>query len=308
MMQQQRYAIEQEQDLEQEQELELKQEPADEREYMQYLKEKLAYLHINKAPEARQQPFIHQHLVQEQVKKQVVPQQKQALAVAAFLNPAEFDNYRLWSLLYKRFTPLEIKYLSDVARKAKFDQLSPLKYYFWPEISIFYPELGGFMQLLADNRVDMARIAAVFKDCLTVTEVPKPLLYWLNRKENVNNKGPKDPKGPDNGDNNPPIPPNDGNNAGAFMGNPNFNFHPKNVSYNIYMQVLAGFIAVLGIAAVVVAFAALNAATCGVAGVIVATVGFAALVGGVGLFKHSYDAEKKQLQAVQANNWLNPGV
>lgn len=53
---------------------------------------------------------------------------------------------------------------------------------------------------------------------------------------------------------------------------------------NISMQVLGGFIAVIGAAAVAVAFVALNAATFGLAGLIVAGLGSAAILGGVGLF------------------------
>ena len=52
----------------------------------------------------------------------------------------------------------------------------------------------------------------------------------------------------------------------------------------INMQVLGGFIAVLGAAAVAVAFIALNAATFGLPGLIMAAVGIAALVAGIGFF------------------------
>ena len=56
---------------------------------------------------------------------------------------------------------------------------------------------------------------------------------------------------------------------------------------NIGMSVLSGFIAVLGVAAVAVAFAALNAATFGVAGLVVVSVGATMAVGGLGFFAHS---------------------
>jgi hypothetical protein len=56
--------------------------------------------------------------------------------------------------------------------------------------------------------------------------------------------------------------------------------HTDSISFsNISMQVLGGFIAVMGITAIAVAFVALNAATFGLA-----TLGAAALLGGVGLF------------------------
>jgi membrane protein implicated in regulation of membrane protease activity len=53
---------------------------------------------------------------------------------------------------------------------------------------------------------------------------------------------------------------------------------------NISMQVLGGFMAVLGCAAVAVAFIALNAATFGTAGLVVAGLGIASALLGVGLF------------------------
>ena len=61
---------------------------------------------------------------------------------------------------------------------------------------------------------------------------------------------------------------------------------------SVNMQVLSGFIAALGIAAVAVSFCVLNAATLGIAGVIVAAIGVTAtLLGGIGLFKYAPAAE-----------------
>lgn len=50
------------------------------------------------------------------------------------------------------------------------------------------------------------------------------------------------------------------------------------------MMVLGGFIAVAGIAAVAIAFTLLNAATFGVAGLVVAGLGVTSILAGVGLF------------------------
>ena len=50
------------------------------------------------------------------------------------------------------------------------------------------------------------------------------------------------------------------------------------------MQILGGFITVLGVAAVAIAFTALNAATCGIAGLVFAGIGAAAILSGLGLF------------------------
>ncbi|WP_419420779.1 hypothetical protein ACNVED_05650 [Legionella sp. D16C41] len=54
---------------------------------------------------------------------------------------------------------------------------------------------------------------------------------------------------------------------------------------NISMQVLGGFISVIGISAIVFAFIALNAATFGISGLIVAGGGVVATLIGIGLFK-----------------------
>jgi hypothetical protein len=53
---------------------------------------------------------------------------------------------------------------------------------------------------------------------------------------------------------------------------------------NLNMQILSGFIAVLGVAAIAIAFTALNAATFGIAGLVLAGIGSAATLAGVGLF------------------------
>lgn len=53
---------------------------------------------------------------------------------------------------------------------------------------------------------------------------------------------------------------------------------------NISMMVLGGFIAAAGIAAVAIAFTVLNAATFGIAGLVVAGIGVVAALSGVGLF------------------------
>ena len=56
----------------------------------------------------------------------------------------------------------------------------------------------------------------------------------------------------------------------------------------VNMQVLSGFIAAMGVAAVAIAFVVLNAATLGTAGICVAAIGLTAtLLGGFGLFKYA---------------------
>jgi hypothetical protein len=75
----------------------------------------------------------------------------------------------------------------------------------------------------------------------------------------------------------------------------------KNTFSGIGMQILGGFITVVGVAAVAIAFAALNAATFGIAGLVVAGLGIAALITGVGLFAGGLHKEAKAAKASSAN-------
>ncbi|BCA95881.1 hypothetical protein TUM19329_22420 [Legionella antarctica] len=63
--------------------------------------------------------------------------------------------------------------------------------------------------------------------------------------------------------------------------------NPPSVSCNFKMQILGGFITALGASAVAIAFIALNAGTFGIAGLVLAGVGIAATLAGVGLFARS---------------------
>ncbi len=59
---------------------------------------------------------------------------------------------------------------------------------------------------------------------------------------------------------------------------------PSSSTANISMMVLGGFIAAMGVAAVAIAFTLLNAATFGIPGLVVAGIGVAAVLSGIGLF------------------------
>ncbi|EHL31028.1 ankyrin repeat domain-containing protein [Legionella drancourtii] len=59
---------------------------------------------------------------------------------------------------------------------------------------------------------------------------------------------------------------------------------PDSAMMNISMQILGGFMAAVGCAAVAVAFILLNAATLGTAGLVVSGVGMASILVGIGLF------------------------
>ncbi len=63
---------------------------------------------------------------------------------------------------------------------------------------------------------------------------------------------------------------------------------PSSSEQNISMQILEGFIAVLGCAAVAIGFTVLNAATLGIAGLVLTSLGAAAVLGGIGLFSYKH--------------------
>ncbi len=74
------------------------------------------------------------------------------------------------------------------------------------------------------------------------------------------------------------------------------------------MQIFGGFIAALGAAAVAVAFVALNAATFGLAGLITAGLGVAALLTGVGLFAAGTFRHSQTMPDVSIDSSLAPVV
>ncbi len=59
-------------------------------------------------------------------------------------------------------------------------------------------------------------------------------------------------------------------------------------SLSLSMHIISGFITAIGIAAVAVAFTVLNAASLGIGGIVLAGIGVAAILGGVGLFASSF--------------------
>ncbi|MFA5961032.1 MAG: hypothetical protein WC785_11025 [Tatlockia sp.] len=64
----------------------------------------------------------------------------------------------------------------------------------------------------------------------------------------------------------------------------NIEIAPSSSINNISMMVLGGFITVLGVAAVATSFILLNALTGGVVGLVVAGIGIASILSGIGLF------------------------
>ncbi|CEG56465.1 hypothetical protein [Legionella fallonii] len=71
---------------------------------------------------------------------------------------------------------------------------------------------------------------------------------------------------------------------------------PNSSPYTFNMHLLSGFITALGIAAVAVAFTVLNATTFGISGLVVAGIGIAAILGGVGLFASTFKKNEQPSQ------------
>lgn len=84
-----------------------------------------------------------------------------------------------------------------------------------------------------------------------------------------------------------------------------------NIKYSecdIGMQILSGFIAVIGIASVAIAFIALNAATFGTTGLVVAAIGVGAtLLGGIGLFKYAPETDNSFQRSSVLNGLTSVG-
>lgn len=70
---------------------------------------------------------------------------------------------------------------------------------------------------------------------------------------------------------------------------------------NIDFQIISGFMFAAGALAIAVAFTVLNAASCGVAGLVVGGLGVAAVLTGIGLFKTGYDRSCKEQEPEQLN-------
>ncbi|KTC86101.1 MULTISPECIES: hypothetical protein [Legionella] len=81
--------------------------------------------------------------------------------------------------------------------------------------------------------------------------------------------------------------------------------YPPTTHTNISMQILGGFIAALGVAAVAIAFTALNAATLGIPGLVVAGLGAAAILGGVGLFAFGSKKQEAPVDELLSNDFFN---
>jgi kynureninase len=68
---------------------------------------------------------------------------------------------------------------------------------------------------------------------------------------------------------------------------------------NIDFQIISGFMFAAGALAIAVAFTVLNAASCGVAGLVVGGLGVAAVLTGIGLFKTGYERNCKEQEPEQ---------
>lgn len=219
--------------------------------------------------------------------------------VLAVLNPTQYDNNKLWDKLYNIFESADIETFRKTALSIPLSQVATIKIIFCPKVDVYYPKLTELITAVALTGLNMKDIILIVEDCLIAKLEPKDLKdaygSYSHIKPSPNTKKSKSTPSA----NNLPSTPDNNNDGMEFLGNPNFTFNTKTIQHTISMQVLAGFIAVLGITAVVVAFAALNAASCGMPGILVAAVGVGATLAGIGLFKHASDKVVSNYQSLE---------
>ena len=204
---------------------------------------------------------------------------------AAVLPPVEWDNYKFWALIYQR----AYHDVDNISRAAT--QVGLTNQYG----DIFFPNLEQLLPQILNE----CSSPEVVLNCIKLSSRNDKNQNVINQiDDNIQNlgylnelvadnllHGGEGNKQQEHGEGlNPPAPPPPGGGVGpqpTFYGRP----LPK-TSASIWLKVLGGFMMALGVAALVVAFAALNAATFGTAGLIVAGAGVAVALAGVGLFAY----------------------
>jgi len=212
---------------------------------------------------------------------------------AAVLPPVEWDNYKFWALVHKR-AHRDVDNILRAANQAglinrygelffpSLDQLLPqiLNKCSSPEVVLECIKLSSRND---ENQPMIGRIEEYIQSIGYLNELlAESSPHGGGEAQGLNHQN----------DLNPPAPPPPGG-AGpqpVFYGKP----LPK-TSASIWLKVLGGFMMALGVAAVVVAFAALNAATFATAGLIVAGAGVAVALAGVGLFAYGFKNKFPQI-------------
>ena len=205
-------------------------------------------------------------------------------AALALLDPVKFNNHEFWDLLFKNKLESSIKQIRSHINSAEFTEVSPFHFYYWPDVIIHYPKLDQFICWLESNldiKICSKILECVAETCLdpaskfVITDSLEKYKLRLNQMASPGHELPILSTEPSN----PPI---------QLLGEPQNEFNIRAIKHNINMQILSGFIAVMGVVAIAVAFTALNAASCGMPGIAVAGVGLATTLTGLGLFKQAY--------------------
>lgn len=223
--------------------------------------------------------------VQEMHQNQRAPQGPR-VAYLAVLNPLQFNNDLFWNRIYKTNQNESVLHSLKDLEKAHLECV--------PHVdgnATFYPCLGEVLERLRH----ISGIKNIILDCCTDPKMKKCLAAEIDfilrtpihASPNNHNKPDGDSNyGYNNGDNTPP-PPCGGFTPNNILGYPN-GAQPsvqQTGSACCFLKVLGGFMMALGAAAIIAAFAILNAATLGVAGTAVAIAGAATGLIGYSLFK-----------------------
>ena len=242
----------------------------------------------------------------------VASEAKAAVAYAAILCPLEFDNCLFWHRVYEE-VPQDREAIERAARTAGLS----LSLEHVNGDATFFPPPDGLLIEIVRTCSHARQIIAIIKACAPspkgldwmddylINALPPtcesaiggepPNNSYIFRGRDDGPNPPNPPNDPPNGPN-PPNPPNDPPNGPNLPLGPtegsvssdSVNMSPEaySQSYTLLLKILGGVMMVLGAIALVVAFAALNAATFGTAGLVVAGVGAAAALSGFSLFSY----------------------
>lgn len=222
----------------------------------------------------------------------------------ALLEPALFDNYKLWRLFYKHRVQWE--QVTSILDDTDFSVQSSLHFYFWPGVLIFSPPLNIFLLEIKRRCTDSFKIIdIIIESCIDPKEQQQLRFYYqytsLLHQLFGNNDVVVAPA-PVDGDS--PVSPHNACDqplqdlGGHYIGQPKHQFNIQNMNNDISMQLWGLLIAAVGISAIAVAFTVLNAATFGLPGVVVAGIGLATTLVGFGLFKSVYDSTNASYAAI----------
>ena len=266
-----------------------------------------------------------------------VKETRVACTAKALLDPKKFDNQELWKLLHEN-NIFELDNVLKSAEEIGFNHISDIQYCLndsCPNVHVFYPDFSQFIKKLEQNCFNSDVIVEhIITSCLDLKE--QQILRW-NYTSAVSYPSTSQFDFSLIFDDN--VFDYTSYNRAAYIGHFDNPFseqfkcilndqtdislfeqfdkplrsqsdnvlsdqviHDKIVTNDIGMQILGLFINAVGIAAIAVAFTVLNASTLGIPGVVVAGVGLATTLGGLGLFKYSYDQGNQNYPKIQQSS------